>query len=128
MRLTELYEGFILDPHRPPDRAKRNEVLGLVGELANILASPDTYRVSILRRFLNDNFLETLLSITIDSPEEQKCVDYMRDLLEILGDQLTGLPDGPIPDDLHSHLSLLRSSIAEFCEKYTIDRWSRHGH
>ena len=37
MKLTALYEGFNLNPRRPTDHAKRNEVLLMIDALSKII-------------------------------------------------------------------------------------------
>jgi len=49
----------------------------------------------------------------------------MLDMVEKIEDQLTNMPDGPVPDDIVYQIGQFVVLIDDFCNKYTRDKWHK---
>ena len=123
MKLSTLHEGF--DFNRQGDRAKYVELNGAIEELNKIATNPQHSRRSVLRR-LTISLIETVSTITIDSPAEQEDVYDIVDMIDNLEYALLELQDGPIPNTItDQYIIPLIGLLHNFGIKYTKGRHNR---
>lgn len=123
MKINTLHEdGFQLNPHRPPDRAKHAETLGARDALFDVVHNTRHYNISIISKLLT-SIMGTLSQIIIDSPYEKRDIERITDELDKLRVSLAGLPENDTPpDDILSGVSTLARQIDIFCLRYAYRR------